>query len=152
MIAEILVAMLWSVSPFGEAKVGIPYAIFNNVNIYLSFLVCFAANVLVYPIMMFFLDYMNAHLLKWNFYKKSAIKVARRIKKGAGTNVGKFGFYGILIFVMLPIPGTGVYAGSIAAYLFRMPYQQAFLANTIGIFLSCAMVWGMTMATYHGIN
>lgn len=152
MIAEILIAALWSISPFGEAKVGIPYAIFNNINIYLSFVVCFLANVLVYPVMIFFLDHLNHYLLKWKFYKKGAVKVAQRVKIRAGSNITRFGFWGILIFVMLPIPGTGVYAGTIASYLFRMPYRQAFLANAIGIFLSCAMVWGMTLATYRSIN
>ncbi|TRZ45427.1 COG2426 family protein [Robertkochia solimangrovi] len=149
---ELLIAVLWSISPFGEAKVGIPYAIFNEANVYITFLVCFLANVLVYPIMIFFLDYLNQHFLKWRFYKKGAIKVARRVKTGAGSNISRFGFWGILIFVMLPVPGTGVYAGTIASYLFGMPYNKAFLANSIGIFFSCIMVWGMTMATYHGIN
>nr|WP_223129425.1 small multi-drug export protein [Sinomicrobium weinanense] len=147
-----MIAALWSISPFGEAKVGIPYAIFNNVDIYISFIVCFLANVLVYPVMKFFLDHLNHYLLKWKFYKKGAVKLARRIKIKAGSNVTKFGFVGILIFVMLPVPGTGVYAGTIASYLFRMSYGQAFWANTIGIFLSCAIVWGMTLATYHGVK
>lgn len=151
-IAEILMAALWSISPFGEAKVGIPYAVFNNVNIYVSFIVCFISNVLIYPVMTFFLNTVNRHLLKWKFYKKMAVKVARRAKVGAGSAVTKYGFWGILIFVMLPIPGTGVYAGTIASYLFRMPYRPAFWANTIGIFLSCVIVWGMTLATYHGIK
>lgn len=152
MLVEILIAALWSISPFGEAKVGIPYAIFNNVNIYVSLIVCLLANVLVYPVMTFFLDHLNHYLLKWTFYKKCAIKVAQRIKIKAGSNITKFGFWGILIFVMLPIPGTGVYAGTIASYLFRMPYRQAFWANAIGISLSCIIVWGMTLATYRGIN
>ncbi|MCX2680456.1 small multi-drug export protein [Galbibacter sp. EGI 63066] len=152
MIAEILIAALWSISPLGEAKVGIPYAIFNNVNIYISFIVCFLANVLVYPVMTFFLDHLNHSLLKWKFYKKGAIKVAQRVKARAGSNITKFGFWGILIFVMLPIPGTGVYAGTIASSLFKMPYQKAFWANTIGIFLSCIIVWGMALATYRGIS
>lgn len=41
MIVDLIIAMLWSISPFGEAKVGIPYAIFNEVNIYLAFLPVF---------------------------------------------------------------------------------------------------------------
>lgn len=139
--------MLWSVSPFGEAKVGIPYAIFNDVNIYLAFIFCFAANVLVFPIMIFFLDYVNKHFLKFRFYKKSAIFVARRAKTGAGKNVQKYGFWGLLIFVMIPLPGTGVYAGSIASYLFNINRKSAFIANTLGIFLSCVIIWGMTVLT-----
>lgn len=152
MIREIIIAMLWSISPFGEAKVGIPYAIFNGVNIYLAFLFCFVANVLIYPMMLFFLDSLNSYFLRWRFYKKSAIYVARKAKLGAKKNVMKYGFWGLLIFVMLPIPGTGVYAGTIATYLLVLDRKQAFLANTIGIFLSCVIVWGMTVATKMGFS
>lgn len=152
MILDLIIAMLWSISPFGEAKVGIPYAIFNDVNIYLAFIFCFVANVLIFPIMMFFLDSVNQYFLRFRFYKKSAIYVARKAKLGAQKNVKKYGFWGLIVFVMLPIPGTGVYAGSIATYLFVLDRKRAFLANTIGIFFSCLMVWGMTLATFEGIN
>lgn len=151
MIIDLLVAMLWSISPLGEAKVGIPYAIFNDVNIYIALLLCFAANVLVFPLMLFFLDSINTFFLKYRFYKKSALWVARRAKVGAQKNVQKYGFWGLLIFVMLPIPGTGVYAGTIATYLFALERKQAFIANTSGIFLSCLIVWGMTLATMKGL-
>lgn len=144
--------MLWSISPFGEAKVGIPYAIYNNVNYYLAFTVCFAANVMVFPVMQFFLSYINKYLLKWRFYKRSAIFVARRAKAGAGKNVQKYGFWGLLLFVMVPIPGTGVYAGTIAAWLFGLEKKRAFVANTVGIYLSCIIVWTITVLSVEGIN
>lgn len=137
--------MLWSISPFGEAKVGIPYTILNGIDPYIAFLFCFIANVLVFPVMHFFLHFINRHLLKWRLYKTGAIKVAKRAKKGAGKNVLKYGFWGLLIFVMVPIPGTGVYAGTIAAYLFRIPVGLAFAANTAGIFFSCVIVWLTTV-------
>lgn len=152
MVNDILSAMLWSISPFGEAKVGIPYAIYNNVNYYLAFTFCFAANVMVFPVMQFFLSYINKHLLKWRFYKRSAIFVARRAKIGAGKNVQKYGFWGLLIFVMMPIPGTGVYAGTIAAWLFGFEKKRAFVANTIGIYLSCIIVWTVTVLSIKGLG
>jgi uncharacterized membrane protein len=43
------------------------------------------------------------------------------------------------------LPGTGVYAGTIAAYLFKMDYKKAFLANAIGITLSSLIVWSITL-------
>lgn len=145
MLNEIIAAMLWSISPFGEAKVGIPYALLNNVNYYIAFTVCFAANVMVFPIMRFFLNYINKHLLKWRSYKKAALYVARKAKVGAGKNVQKYGFYGLLIFVMVPIPGTGVYAGTIAAWILGLEIKRAFMAITIGIYLSCVIVWTITV-------
>lgn len=152
MVLDVLTAMLWSISPFGEAKVGIPYALFNDINIYLAFVACFVANVLIFPIMIYFLDSLNRYFFKWYHYKKAAIYVARRAKKGAGKTVGKYGFWGLMFFVLLPIPGTGVYAGTIASYLFRFDRKQAFLANTIGIFISCLLVWGTTLAAMEGFN
>ncbi len=134
--------MLWSISPFGEAKVGIPYGMLNDVNIYVLFVGCFLANVLVFPIMMFFLDTVNTKLLRWRSYKKSAIYIARRAKNGSADKIKKYGFWGLIFFVMIPIPGTGVYAGSIATYLFKIEKTKAFWANVIGIFFSSLIVWG----------
>ncbi|OBX26880.1 putative membrane protein [Gelidibacter algens] len=152
MVLDIVVAVLWSMSPFGEAKLGIPYALLNGVNKYWAFLFCFLANVLVFPIMMFFLKVINRYFFKWYYYKKSAIFIARRAKAGAGKNVKKYGFWGLMIFVLIPLPGTGVYAGTIAGYLFGLEKKQSFLANTIGIFISCAIVWGTTVAAMEGFN
>ena len=50
MILDYIIAMLWSISPFGEAKVGITFGLLKGLNIYLVFLLCFAANVLVFPL------------------------------------------------------------------------------------------------------
>ena len=152
MIFDLLMAMLWSVSPLGEAKVGIPYALLHGVNIYVVFLFCFAANLLVFPIMTFFLDVVNRYFFKWYYYKKSAIFVARRAKKGAGKTVEKYGFWGLMIFVLIPLPGTGVYAGTFAAYLFGIDRKRAFLANTIGIFFSCLIIWATTIAAMKGLK
>ncbi|MGC1514594.1 MAG: small multi-drug export protein, partial [Maribacter sp.] len=91
MIEDLIIAMLWSISPFGEAKVGIPYGLFSAANIYLVFVGCFLANVLVFPIMMFFLTTINKAFLKWHFYKKGALFIARRAKTGSGDKIKKYG-------------------------------------------------------------
>ncbi|MDC6350770.1 small multi-drug export protein [Zeaxanthinibacter sp. PT1] len=152
MLIDLLIAMLWSLSPFGEAKVGIPYGLLNGLNPFLVFIFCFLANLLVFPMMMFFLEKINGYFIRWRFYKKSALFVARRAKKGSGKNVQRFGLLGLMLFVMLPVPGTGVYAGSIATYLFKFDKQKAFWANAIGIFLSSVIVWSATLLTMKGIS
>lgn len=149
MIIDYIIAMLWSISPFGEAKVGIPYGMLNGLNIYIVFVVCFLSNLLVFPIMLFFLNKINQYLLNWRFYKKGAIYVARKAKIGSGDKIKKYGFWGLIFFVMLPIPGTGVYAGTIATYLFKIEKRKAFLANAIGIFFSSVIVW---LATYFAMQ
>lgn len=150
MIVDLIIAMLWSLSPFGEAKVGIPYGLLNGINIYLVFVACFAANVMVFPIMQFFLNTVNKYLLRWHYYKKSALYVARKAKVGSGEKIKKYGFLGLVFFVMLPVPGTGVYAGTIASYIFKIERKRAFAANTIGIFLSSVIVWVTTVLAMKG--
>ncbi len=147
MLIDIIIAFLWSLSPIGEAKAGIPYGLLKGLNIYLVFGVCFLANVLVFPMMMFFLEKINRYFFKWGLYKKSAIFVARRAKTGSGDKIQKYGFWGLMLFVMIPLPGTGVYAGSIATYLFKIERNKAFWANTIGIFFSSLIIWSATLAS-----
>ncbi len=141
---EILFTFLWSISPFGEAKVGIPYGMLNDLNPYFVFVIALAANILVFPMMMIFLDKINTPLLKWNWYKKSAIWIAKRAKKGSQGNFKKYGYFGLALFVMIPLPGTGVYVGSIATYLFKMERKKAFTANVVGITISSIIVWSVT--------
>lgn len=149
---EIFIAVLWSISPFGEAKVGLPYALFNGGDIYISYAACLIANILVFPLMFYFLNCLNHYFFKLRFYKKAAIYVGRRAKTGVGKNIQKYGFWGLLFFVMIPLPGTGVYAGTIAAYLFRIDKQSAFFANSIGIFISTTIIWGISLLTIQAMN
>ncbi len=149
---NLFVAMLLSISPFGEAKVGIPYAIFNDVNIYVTFVFCVLANILVFPLMNFFLESINRYFFKWRFYKKSSVFIARRAKTGAQKGIQKYGFWGLMLFVMVPIPGTGVYAGTIASYIFKIERKQAFLACSIGIFLSSVIIWVSTLLAMEGMS
>lgn len=152
MLIDFVIAILWSLSPFGEAKAGIPYGMLNGLNVYLVFVACFLANVLVFPLMLFFLDRINRYFLHWVFYKKSALYVARKAKIGSGEKIQKFGFWGLILFVMIPLPGTGVYAGSIATYLFKIERHKAFWANTIGIFISSVIIWSATFLSMKGMS
>jgi uncharacterized membrane protein len=45
-----------------------------------------------------------------------------------------------MIFVMIPLPVTGAYIGTIAAFIFGISYQKSLLAVSIGITLSSIMV------------
>jgi len=148
----LLIAVLWSISPAGESKVGIPYAIFHDINIYIAFVVCLAANIIVYPFLMLFLDHANRYFFRFLIYKKMAVYIARKAKNGAGNGVKKYGFWGLMIFVAVPLPGTGIWAGTIAAYIFKIERKKAFYANAIGITLSALIVWVTTVITYYQIN
>lgn len=143
MLIDFIITILWSLSPFGEAKMGIPYGLLKNLNPFIVFVLALSANILVFPMMLFFLDNFNRLLLRWNWYKKSAFWVARRAKRGSKDNLEKYGYWGLALFVMIPLPGTGVYAGTIMTYLLKMDKTKAFVANVIGITISSMIVWSV---------
>ena len=45
-----------------------------------------------------------------------------------------------MIFVMIPIPFTGAYIGTIAAYIFKTDYKKTLYAISVGLFISCTVI------------
>ena len=147
MFETILYTFLLSISPFGEARAGIPYAILNDINIVLAFLVGTVGNTLIYPLLMWLIDTFSQKLWPFRPYKKSVVFLSKRARKIAGANVQKRGFWGLMVFVMVPLPGTGAYMGTIAANLFKIERKRAFLAISLGVFFSSLI---MAAGTYLG--
>lgn len=147
MIEILVYTFLFSISPFGEARLGIPYAILNNVHFSVAFGIGLLANLCIYPILMWLIDTFNVKFWPYRPYKKGVIKLSQMAKKGVGPNIQKYGFWGLMIFVMIPLPGTGAYMGTIAAAIFKISRKKAFLAISIGVFISCVV---MAIASYLG--
>lgn len=140
MLTELIITFLLSISPFGEGRVGIPYAILNEVPFFWALLVGLIANLLIYPILMFLIDTFNTQLWPNRFYKKSVVRFSRIARKKTGSSIEKYGFWGLMIFVMIPLPGTGAYLGTIAASIFKIERRKAFWAVSIGVFISCIIM------------
>ena len=138
---DILELFLWSISPFGEAKIWIPYFIANSdLQTSTILLVGISANLLVFPLLYKSIEISNKYLLKNKFYKSNAIKLSLRARKKTKNVIGKYGSWGLMIFVMIPIPFTGAYIGTIASYIFGVNYKKSFIAISIGIVGSSIIV------------
>lgn len=147
MLEKILFSFLISLSPFGEARAGIPYAILQDVPFYLAFAIGLVANLLVYPLLMWLIETFSRKLWPSRTYRKGVINLSRRAKKGVGTNMEKYGFWALMLFVMIPLPGTGAYMGTIAAYVLKVERPKAFWSISLGVFISCAL---MAVGAYFG--
>ncbi len=147
MIPEIIHTFLLSISPLGEARVGIPYGILRGLNPILAFSVGLAANLLVFPLFIALLNKFDVKLWRFKSYKKQSLKMARRAKSGVGAKIQKYGFWGLMLFVMIPLPVTGAYMGTIASYIFKIRKRKAFLAISLGVTISCVI---MAASTYFG--
>ncbi|MBC8510096.1 MAG: small multi-drug export protein [Cryomorphaceae bacterium] len=140
MFYDILWTFLISLSPFGEARAGIPYGELNGLPIMLVFLVGLVANLLVFPIFYKAIELANKHLWKNPLYKRTSLYLALRARSKTQSVIKKYGAWGLMVFVMIPLPVTGAYIGTIAAFIFGISYQKSLLAISIGITLSSIMV------------
>ena len=140
MLQDILFTFLISFSPFGEARAGIPYGELNGLPIILVFIVGLVANLLVFPIFYRAIEMANKHLWKNPLYKKMALYLALRARTKTKEVIKKYGVWGLMIFVMIPLPVTGAYIGTIAAFIFGISYQKSLIAISSGITISSIMV------------
>lgn len=140
MFKVILFTFLWSISPFGEARVGIPYGELNGLPVLLALAVGLAANLLVFPLFYPLINFFNKHLLKNKWYKKGAIKLSLRARTKTKSFIKKYGVWGLMVFVMIPLPVTGAYIGTIAAYIFGIEYKKSLIAISSGITISSILV------------
>ena len=141
MLKDILFIFLISFSPFGEARVGIPYGIeHTDLTLIWVFLIALFANLLVFPLFYRVIEFFNNHFLKNKWYRKAAIYLSLRARRKTGAVVQKYGAIGLMIFVMIPLPFTGAYIGTIAAYIFKINYKKALLAINIGVLIALTFI------------
>ena len=106
----------------------------------LVFIVGLVANLLVFPIFYKAIELANKHLWKNPLYKKMALFLALRARTKTKEVIKKYGVWGLMIFVMIPLPVTGAYIGTIAAFIFGISYQKSLIAISSGITISSIMV------------
>ena len=152
MLTDILFTFLISFSPFGEARVGIPYAIeHTDLTLIWVFIIALSANLLVFPLFYRVIEFFNNHFLKSKWYRKAAIYLSLRARRKTGAVVQKYGAIGLMIFVMIPLPFTGAYIGTIAAYIFKINYKKALLAINIGVLIALTfiiLVWPLISSLF----
>lgn len=140
MLETLIYTFLLSISPLGEARAGIPYAVLNGSPLAWAFAVGLIANLLIFPILIWLIDITSERLWPSRVYRRSVIHFSKRAKRGVGADIQKYGFWGLMIFVMIPLPGTGAYMGTLAAYILKVDRGKALLAISLGVFVSCSLM------------
>ena len=117
-MSDLLYAVILSMMPIAELRGGIPYALANDINPVLAYIICCSANLMAFPIVYLFLGFFHNHLIKIELYNKLFDQFVERTRKKVEKNIQKWGFWGLMVFVMIPLPVTGAYTGSFAAWVF----------------------------------
>ncbi|EMR02460.1 COG2426 family protein [Cesiribacter andamanensis] len=152
LLDELVYTFLLSISPFGEARSGIPYAIFNDVHILLAFAVGLTANILVFPLFSWIIDKFSHKFWHIRFYRKGVVQLCRRAKRAVGVHNQKWGFWGLMVFVMVPLPGTGAYLGTIAAHVLKLDRKKAFISISTGLVISSLFMAAVAYYSNRGLD
>ena len=68
------------------------------------------------------------------------------MEKHKGT-IEKYGYWGVTLFVAIPLPGTGGWTGSLISAALEQKPKKAFPAVLLGVFIACTI---MTVIFYAG--
>jgi uncharacterized membrane protein len=149
---DIIWSIIWSILPISELRGGIPYAIANDVNPFLAYFICVGTNILAFPIVFLFLEFLHPLFLKVGIYQKLFDKFVLKTRKKLDTKIKKYGFWGLMLFVMIPLPVTGAYTGSLAAWLFNIPKKKAFISIVLGVIISGIIVTIISLSGMEAFN
>ena len=72
---------------------------------------------------------------RFKLFNKMHSFLHKKIMKNKGS-IEKYGFWGLVLFVGIPLPGTGAWTGSIIAAFLEMDRKKAFLAIFLGMIMA----------------
>lgn len=139
-IKDLIVIAVFTLFPFLELRASIPYGILLGYPWWIVFVVCVIFNILLAPVVYFFWNKI-IHLLKWikpidNLYHR----IIERVQKKSSKYVEKYGELGLAIFIGIPLPGSGVWSGALAANIFGLRFRKYMIASIIGVLIAGIIV------------
>lgn len=140
MLKKYLLAALISMVPLIELRGGVPIALGMGLPYWQSLVVCAVANMLPVPVIYFF----ARKVLVWGADKKYIGRFFRfcleKGEKGGQKLVEKAGrgglFIALMLFVGIPVPGTGAWTGALAASFLNMGIKSTVGAVSLGVLLA----------------
>lgn len=134
---NILLIILITFLPFLELRASIPYGILKlGMGWPLVFIVTVIANILLAPVIYFFLDKVIHLFLRIKFINKIYKHYVAKTQKKIHKYVEKYGEWAVAVFIGIPLPFSGVYSGMLAAYLIGLGYRKSFYAAILGVLIA----------------
>ena len=135
-ISPVVIMLLVAALPFGECRASIVYGVMKGIDPFLVFFGSIFANIMVVPIIFFFLD-------QASFMKLVNMILGKRITKKIDENRKKFEVYEELAlfgFVAVPMVGTGAWTGTLLAAVLGLDKKKSFLVIAAGVVTAAVVV------------
>ena len=150
-----LIVFLISMVPLIELRGAIPYAVGFGLPLVPSLIVALVGNMIPVPFIFLF----ARKILEWGKDKKyiggffawcleKGEKGGRKLESKAGKGL----YVALLLFVGIPLPGTGAWTGTLAASILNMDFKKSMLFVFCGLLLAAAIMLLASLGVFGAIN
>ena len=148
MLEDILKTLVTAMLPILEIRGAIPVGVAAGMDPWTAFAIGFVGNMLPVPIIYLF----ARRVLLWGKDKKligrfftfcleKGEKAGRKLQAKAGRGL----YWALLLFVGIPLPGTGAWTGTLAASLLDMDFKKSVLACMGGVLLAGIIMGALSL-------
>lgn len=135
-VGEFCFTILVSMIPVVELRGGIPFGVARGLPVWAAYLAAITGNFLPAPFIIVYIrrifQWMRRRIPRLN-------RLVDKLEKKAhlkGQKVTKYKYLGLMLFVAIPLPGTGAWTGALAAAFLDMPLRKALPSIAAGILIA----------------
>ncbi len=137
---DILLTFLVAMVPVVELRGAIPFGVVRGLNLWTAIIASILGNLIPVPFIILFIRkifaWMRAHMPKLDGL---VIRMEKKAEKNRAA-VEKYAFWGLVILVAIPLPGTGAWTGALVAAMMEIRLKRAFPAIAIGVAIAGVIV------------
>ena len=137
---DILLTFLVAMVPVVELRGAIPFGVVRGLNLWTAIIASMLGNLIPVPFIILFIRkifaWMRAHMPKLDGL---VIRMEKKAEKSRAA-VEEYAFWGLVILVAIPLPGTGAWTGALVAAMMEIRLKRAFPAIAIGVAIAGVIV------------
>lgn len=151
-ISKELIVFVISMVPILELRGGLLAASVLQIPIVKAITLCVIGNIIPVPFILLLITPIFNWLKQTKTFRPFVEKLENRAM-GRSEQIEKYEFWGLVLFVGIPLPGTGAWTGSLIASLLGVKFKKAFPAIIVGIILATVIMsilsYGLLGALIH---
>ena len=132
-----LVVLLISMLPFIELRGSIPTGILIfHMDPISVLIISIIGNLIPVPFILILFEKIEMWLRKYEFWRRLMDRVFEKTRRRASKKVEEYEALALILFVAIPLPGTGAWTGALIAYLFGLELKRSFFYIVIGVLIA----------------
>ena len=139
LLSKDAIVFIISLMPILELRGGLLASSLLGVPYLRALILCIVGNLLPIPLILLFIEKIVLACEHFGPTQGIARKLREKVEKNQAS-IQKYDFWGLVLFVGIPLPGTGAWTGSLVASLLHMPRKKSFLAIIVGVLLASAIM------------